>query len=84
MNPLWALLFKDRIRTPFSVYKMSLAEVVVLASIIFGIGFGAVRGGKWLVGLLQNSSDEVTVETVTEAHGVGCSCGAVHQATQQF
>ena len=79
MNPLWALLFKDRIRTPFSVYKMSLAEVVVLASIIFGIGFGAVRGGKWLVDKLSPT------ETVTvEAHGVGCSCGAVHQATQQF
>ena len=48
MNPLWGLLFKDRIRTPFSVYKMSLAEVVVLGAIIFGIGFGVVRGGQWL------------------------------------
>ena len=66
MNPLWALLFKDRIRTPFSVYKMSLAEVVVLCSIIFGIGFGCVRGSKWLVGILQNAAVEtapVTVET---------------------
>ena len=44
MNPLWALLFKDRIRTPFSVYKMSLAEVIVLGGIIFGIGFGITRG----------------------------------------
>jgi hypothetical protein len=49
MNPLWGLLFKDKIRTPFSVYKMSLAEVVVLGAIIFGIGFGIVRGGEWLV-----------------------------------
>ena len=44
MNPLWALLFKDRIRTPFSVYKMSLAEVIVLGGIMFGIGYGITRG----------------------------------------
>ena len=44
MNPLWALLFKDRIKTPFSVYKMSLAEVVVLGGIMFGVGFGISRG----------------------------------------
>ena len=44
MNPLWALLFKDRIRTPFSVYKMSVAEVVVLGGIMFGIGYGITRG----------------------------------------
>ena len=44
MNPLWALLFKDRIRTPFSVYKMSLAEVVVLGGIMFGIGYGITIG----------------------------------------
>jgi hypothetical protein len=62
MNPLWALLFKDRIRTPFSVYKMSLAEVLVLGGIIFGIGFGTVRGGKWLVESLRNSAPENTVE----------------------
>ena len=61
MNPLWALLFKDRLRTPFSVYKMSLAEVVVLGAIAFGIGFGCVQGGKWLVEILQNAAPvEVT------------------------
>ena len=48
MNPLWALLFKDRIRTPFSVYKMSLAEVLVLAGIAFGIGFGITQGAQWI------------------------------------
>ena len=60
MNPIWALLFKDRLRTPFSVYKMSLAEVLVLGGIIFGIGFGAVRGGNWLVEVLQNNADEAS------------------------
>ena len=64
MNPLWALLFKDRLRTPFSVYKMSLAEVLVLGGIIFGIGFGIVRGGNWLVEVLQNASPEETTEGV--------------------
>jgi len=59
MNPLWALLFKDRIRTPFSVYKMSLAEIVILGAIAFGIGYGAVRGSKWLVNVLQNNAPEV-------------------------
>jgi len=53
MNPVWGLLFKDRIRTPFSVYKMSVAEVVVLGAIIFGIGFGVVRGGQWIVETLS-------------------------------
>lgn len=63
MNPIWALLFKDRIRTPFSVYKMSLAEVLVLGGIIFGIGYGAVKGGKWVVNLLQNNAPEEVVST---------------------
>ena len=63
MNPIWALLFKDRIRTPFSVYKMSLAEVLVLGGIIFGIGYGAVKGGKCVVNLLQNNAPEEVVST---------------------
>ena len=63
MNPLWALLFKDRLRTPFSVYKMSLAELVFLGAVAFGCGFGAVKGSKWLVNLLQNNAAEATVET---------------------
>ena len=63
MNPIWGLLFKDRIRTPFSVYKMSLAELVFLGAVAFGCGFGAVKGSKWLVNLLQNNAAEATVET---------------------
>tara|TARA_R110002051_G_scaffold133308_1_gene206699 strand:+ start:28 stop:189 length:162 start_codon:yes stop_codon:yes gene_type:complete len=51
MNPLWALLFKDRIRTPFSVYKMSLAEVVFLVSLIFGAGYGIGQLAGWVVSL---------------------------------
>jgi len=48
MNPVWGIFFKDRFRTPFSVYKMSLAELVVLGALIFGIGFGVVKGGRWI------------------------------------
>ena len=57
MNPLWALLFKDRLRTPFSVYKMSLAEVIVLGAIVFGVGYGLAELGKWIL-------DVAAVETV--------------------
>tara|TARA_R110000796_G_scaffold217159_1_gene333203 strand:+ start:205 stop:390 length:186 start_codon:yes stop_codon:yes gene_type:complete len=49
MNPIWALLFKDRIRTPFSVYKMSLAEVVFLVSLIFGAGYGIGKLAKLVI-----------------------------------
>ena len=61
MNPIWALLFKDRFRTPFSVYKMSLAEVVFLVSLIFGAGYGIGKLAKWAINL---SSEEVVVEEV--------------------
>jgi hypothetical protein len=50
MNPIWAFLFKDKWRTPFSVYKMSLAEVLVLGGIVFGIGFGITQGAQWISG----------------------------------
>tara|TARA_R110000824_G_scaffold161134_2_gene336278 strand:+ start:351 stop:536 length:186 start_codon:yes stop_codon:yes gene_type:complete len=59
MNPIWALLFKDRIRTPFSVYKMSLAEFVVLCGIIFGIGYGISMGA---VALKNSFTSETAVE----------------------
>ena len=59
MNPLWALLFKDRIRTPFSVYKMSFAEVLVLCGLIFGIGYGITKGGTWIADTLSSKSPEV-------------------------
>ena len=51
MNPLWAVFFKDRYRTPFSVYKMSLAELVVLGAAIFGIGCGITEGINWILTL---------------------------------
>ena len=44
MNPVWAFLFKDKFRTPFSVYKMSLAEILVLCGLTFGIGYGISKG----------------------------------------
>ena len=62
MNPIWALLFKDRIRTPFSVYKMSLAEVAFLGAILLGIGYGCTLGAKKI---LKPSTPTVEVtETV--------------------
>ena len=48
MNPIWAMLFKDRFRTPFSVYKMSLAEIVVLLGLVAGAGIGIVKGVSWI------------------------------------
>ena len=61
MNPIWALLFKDRIRTPFSVYKMSLAEVIVLCGIIFGVGWGLGKSAKMILNLegVKTSNEEV-------------------------
>ena len=58
MNPIWAFFFKDKLRTPFSVYKMSVAEVVFGASIVFGVGYGIGVGAMWL---LESASE--TVET---------------------
>jgi hypothetical protein len=49
MNPLWALFFKDRFKTPFSVYKMSFAELIFLASLIAGAGYGLGKGVRWIL-----------------------------------
>ena len=49
MNPIWGFFFKDKYRTPFSVYKMSLAEIIVLGEIIFGVGFGLTKGVQWIL-----------------------------------
>ena len=49
MNPLWAMLFKDRFRTPFSVYKMSLAEIIVLLGLVAGAGIGIAKGIDWIL-----------------------------------
>ena len=48
MNPIWSIFFKDRFRTPFSVYKMSLAEVVVLLGLVAGAGIGIAEGVSWI------------------------------------
>ena len=61
MNPLWAFFFKDRLRTPFSVYKMSVAEVVFSAAIVFGVGYGIGKGAMWL---LESASDTTVVEVI--------------------
>jgi len=51
MNPVWAIFFKDRFRTPFSVYKMSLAEIVFLLTGVAAVGYFGVQGLDWLFGL---------------------------------
>ena len=48
MNPIWSIFFKDRFRTPFSVYKMSLAELVVLLGLVAGAGIGIAEGVSWI------------------------------------
>jgi len=40
MNPIWSVFFKDRFKTPFSVYRMSVAELVFLLAAIGGTGYG--------------------------------------------
>ena len=49
MNPLWAFFFKDKIKTPFSVYRMSLAELLVLGAIFVGMGYGIKLGIDWIL-----------------------------------
>ena len=60
MNPLWAMLFKDRFRTPFSMYKMSLAEIVVLLGLVAGAGIGVAKGISWILELEGETS---TIDT---------------------
>ena len=48
MNPIWGLFFKDRFRTPFSVYRMSFAELIVLIGLVVGAGIGIAEGVSWI------------------------------------
>jgi len=48
MNPIWGLFFKDRFRTPFSVYRMSFAELIVLIGLVAGAGIGVAEGVSWI------------------------------------
>ena len=49
MNPLWAIFFKDRFKNPFSMYKMSFAEIVFLLALLGGIGYGISEGVKYIL-----------------------------------
>ena len=49
MNKFWAFFFKDKYRTIFSMYKMSLAEVFILIAAAVGIGVFLVEGIKFLM-----------------------------------
>jgi hypothetical protein len=64
VNWYWAFWFKDKIKTPFSVYKMSLAELIVLGGMIFGVGFGVTKGLQWILSL------ELTGDVVEASEGV--------------
>jgi len=58
MNPIWSIFFKDRFRTPFSVYKMSLAEIVVLLGLVAGVGIGVAKGIDWIFELEGVEAEE--------------------------
>lgn len=62
MNPIWAIFFKDRFRTPFSVYKMSLAELVVLLGMFGGFGYGIVKGAQAIMNLEMADTTSVMDE----------------------
>ena len=61
MNPIWGIFFKDRFRTPFSVYKMSLAELIVLGAMISGVGYGLTKGVEAILNF-----EGVQIEKVNE------------------
>lgn len=44
MNPIWAIFFKDRFKTPFSLFRMSLAEIIFLLAVTIGAGIGIAEG----------------------------------------
>ncbi len=59
MNKVWGFWFKDKFRTPFSIYKMSLAELIFLGGMVFGTGYGISVGVQLLL-------DTTTTIEVTE------------------
>ena len=56
MNSLWAIFFKDRIKTPFSLYRMSLAELVFLLAGAAAVGYFGAQGVEWLFNLEFNET----------------------------
>tara|TARA_R100000995_G_C3454598_1_gene109893 strand:+ start:761 stop:955 length:195 start_codon:yes stop_codon:yes gene_type:complete len=63
MNPLWALFFKDKYRTIFSIYKMSLAEIIFLLALTAGAGMGIYLLGDKVLSLSDTvETPEVVVE----------------------
>ena len=62
MNPIWALFFKDKYRTIFSIYKMSLAEIIFLLELTACSGVGIYIAGDKIL----NLSDTVETPEVVE------------------
>mgnify|MGYP003129549803 CR=1 FL=1 len=63
MNWFWGFWFKDKFRTPFSVYKMSFAELIILAGMFFGVGYALTLGVQKLLDL-RTSFKGTAVEAV--------------------
>ena len=59
MNPIWGMLFKDRFRTPFSVYRMSFAELIFLLALVAGVGAGIYVGAKKALEFASTTDIEV-------------------------
>ena len=64
MNPIWALFFKDKIKTPFSVYKMSFAELIFFFSLMGAAGYGAWKGLDWIVNFENQDTSVLDTTTV--------------------
>jgi hypothetical protein len=62
MNPIWAFFFKDKFKTPFSVYRMSLAELLILLGVLGGLSYGAYRGTLVALDYFE-TQEEVPEET---------------------
>ena len=62
MNPIWALFFKDKYRTIFSIYKMSLAEIIFLLELTICSGMGIYFVGEKALDLAGNSDTSEAVE----------------------
>jgi len=56
MNPLWAFFFKDKYRTIFSVYKMSLAELLFGLLLLSGVAYGVKVGVEYIIDFEETTS----------------------------
>ncbi len=74
MNWFWGFWFKDKFRTPFSVYTLSLAELIVLCGMMFGVGFGRTKGVQKVIDM--GASFKGSPEVVTESEAPATSAAS--------